>query len=46
MNKVNIKEISKDWDKRGFSCDTWIDSPGQKWENFVHTTDEVVIDLV
>ena len=45
MNKVNIKEVSKDWDKRGFSCDTWIDSPGKKWENFVHATDEVVIVL-
>ncbi len=45
MNKVNIKEVSKNWAKRGFSCDTWVDAPGQRWEDFVHTTDEVVIVL-
>ena len=45
MDKVNIKEVSKNWKQRGFSCDTWIDAPGQKWEDFVHTTDEVVIVL-
>ena len=45
MNKVDIEEVSKKWAKRGFSCDTWIDAPGQRWEDFVHTTDEVVIVL-
>ncbi len=45
MDKVNIKEVSKNWEKRGFSCDTWVDSPAQRWEDFVHTTDEVVIVL-
>jgi quercetin dioxygenase-like cupin family protein len=45
MNKVNIKEVSRNWAERGFSCDTWIDRPGQRWEDFVHVTDEVVIVL-
>ncbi len=45
MNKVNIKEVSKNWAERGFSCDTWVNEPGQKWENFVHPTDELVIVL-
>jgi quercetin dioxygenase-like cupin family protein len=45
MNKVDIKEVSINWANRGFSCDTWVDAPGQRWEDFVHTTDEVVIVL-
>jgi len=45
MNKVDIKEVSINWANRGFSCDTWVDAPGQIWEDFVHTTDEVVIVL-
>lgn len=34
-----------DWAARGFSCELWTDSPGQRWENFSHATDEVVIVL-
>ncbi len=45
MNKENIKGVSRNWAERGFSCDTWVDPPGQRWENFVHATDEVVIVL-
>ncbi len=45
MDKVNIKEVSKNWESRGFSCGTWVDAPGQRWEDFVHTTDEVVVVL-
>lgn len=45
MNKTDIKNISGNWAKRGFSCDTWVDSPGQRWEDFVHKTDELVIVL-
>jgi hypothetical protein len=45
MDKVNIKEVSGNWEKRGFSCDTWFDASGQNWTGFVHTTDEVVIVL-
>ncbi len=43
MDKVNIKEILKNWKKRGFSCYTWVNSPAQRWEESIHTTDEVVI---
>ena len=45
MNKVDIKGVSRNWAERGFSCDTWVDPPGQRWEDFVHATDEVVIVL-
>ena len=38
-------DISKDWKRRGFSCDLWVDPPGQCWEDFIHRTDELVVVL-
>ena len=38
-------QIAADWATRGFSCDLWADPPGQRWEDFTHATDEVVIVL-
>lgn len=35
--------VARDWASRGFSYGLWTDSPGQRWEDFVHQTDEVVI---
>ena len=37
------EQIAADWETRGFSCDLWTDPPGQRWEDFTHATDEVVI---
>ena len=37
--------MSDDWAARGFSCALWIDPPGQRWEDFVHNTDELVLVL-
>ena len=42
---TNRQQIATDWAARGFSCDLWIDAPGQRWEDFTHATDEVVIVL-
>ena len=39
--RVNIQEVSGSWKEKGFSCDIWIDPPGQAWENYVHNTDEL-----
>ena len=39
------QQIAADWKARGFSCNLWTDPPGQRWEDFTHTTDEVVIVL-
>ena len=39
------EQIAADWEARGFSCDLWTDPPGQRWEDFTHATDEVVIVL-
>jgi len=42
---LDIEQIRADWQKRGFSCDVWVDTPGQRWEDFVHATAELVIVL-
>jgi quercetin dioxygenase-like cupin family protein len=39
------QEVSNNWAARGFSCDLWVDPPGQCWEDFVHSTDELVLVL-
>ena len=42
---TNREQIAADWAARGFSCELWTDPPGQRWEDFTHSTDEVVIVL-
>jgi quercetin dioxygenase-like cupin family protein len=39
------QQIAADWKSRGFSCELWLDLPGQRWEAFTHATDELVIVL-
>jgi len=43
MSKIDREKIAKDWISRGFTCDLWIDPPGERWENFLHEVDEVVM---
>ena len=40
---MNIETVRQDWRNRGFSCDLWVDPPGQCWEGYVHATDELVM---
>lgn len=40
---MSQQDISKDWATRGFSCDLWVDPPGQRWEDYVHASDELVM---
>ncbi|RMH36988.1 MAG: cupin domain-containing protein [Nitrospirae bacterium] len=40
---IDRDAIAREWASRGFSCDEWVDPPGQRWEDFVHSTDEVVL---
>lgn len=35
--------VERQWAARGFSCDLWVDPPGQCWEDFVHGVDELVM---
>lgn len=38
-------KIKGNWRSRGFSCDLWTDTPGTRWEDFTHATDELVLLL-
>ena len=40
---IDQDEISRRWRSRGFSCDLWVDPPGQSWEDYVHDVDELVM---
>jgi quercetin dioxygenase-like cupin family protein len=42
---VDIDTIRSSWRSRGFSCDIWTDPPGQVWEDYRHTVDELVMVL-
>lgn len=42
---MNREQIADDWKARGFSCELWVDPPGQQWEDFTHAVDEVVTVL-
>ncbi len=38
----NKETLAEEWGEKGFSCDLWVDPPGQCWEDYVHDVDEVV----
>lgn len=42
---VDAAAVRDDWHRRGFSCAVWVDPPGQVWEDYVHTTDELLMLL-
>ena len=42
---ANRETVAREWAGRGFSCDIWIDPPGQVWADFVHDTDELVMPI-
>jgi quercetin dioxygenase-like cupin family protein len=45
MVETKRATVTADWAARGFSCELWVDPPGQRWEGFTHTTDELVLVL-
>ena len=42
---VDRDQIERDWHARGFSCELWVDPPGQMWEGYVHSVDELLMVL-
>lgn len=42
---MDRKSVERDWAGRGFGCDLWVDPPGQRWEDFVHRTDELLMPV-
>lgn len=45
MRMIEHEDVNRNWKERGFSCGLWVDPPGQRWENYVHRTDELVMLL-
>lgn len=39
---VDRSEVSRSWQARDYSCDLFVDPPGREWNDFVHTSDELV----
>jgi quercetin dioxygenase-like cupin family protein len=45
MAEKDRATVAADWAARGFGCELWVDPPDQRWENFTHATDELVLVL-
>ena len=39
---VDHSAVAADWEKRGYSCNLFVDRPHQEWLGFVHSTNELV----
>lgn len=39
----DVGALRDDWARRGYSFDLWTDPPGQRWEDFVHDVDELLV---
>nr|WP_255775596.1 cupin domain-containing protein [Microbulbifer sediminum] len=35
--------MRRDWARRGYSFGLWTDPPGQRWDDFVHDVDELLL---
>ncbi|MFQ5998524.1 MAG: cupin domain-containing protein [Candidatus Bathyarchaeia archaeon] len=42
---VNRDKLAAEWRNQGYTCDLWVDPPGQVWANFIHSTDELLMVL-
>ena len=42
-SSVDKKQIKTNWNDRNYSCDMFVDPPGQCWEDFTHSIDELVM---
>jgi len=36
------EQVAERWSREGYSCELWVDPPGQVWSDFVHDVDEWV----
>ena len=39
---VTKSAVADDWQRRGYSCDWFVDPPGREWNNFIHDCNELV----
>jgi mannose-6-phosphate isomerase-like protein (cupin superfamily) len=40
---IDQKTVAEIWARDGFTCNLWVDPPGQQWLDFMHPTDERVV---
>jgi hypothetical protein len=40
---VDGAEMERPWNERGFSCELWIEPPGEVGEDYLHATDDLVM---
>jgi quercetin dioxygenase-like cupin family protein len=45
LGGADAAEVAERWTRDGYSCDLWVDPPGQEWRDFVHPADERVCIL-
>jgi mannose-6-phosphate isomerase-like protein (cupin superfamily) len=43
MDSIDPEATLEQWEERGYRGGTWIDPPGQTWENFVHDVEELMM---
>ena len=43
--RIDQRAVAREWGARGFSCDLWVDPPGQGWEDYRHATGELVMPV-
>jgi quercetin dioxygenase-like cupin family protein len=39
---LNREDVAQSWNQRGYSCDVFVDPPGREWNDFTHSTNELV----
>ena len=42
---VRRETVRLDWERRGYSCQDFVDPPGREWNDFRHRTNELVTVL-
>ncbi|MDE0726092.1 MAG: cupin domain-containing protein [Alphaproteobacteria bacterium] len=40
---LDAEAVAADWRARGYSCNQFVDPPGQQWLDFTHATNELVV---
>lgn len=39
---IRQEAVAAEWRNRGYTCELWVDPPGQKWLDYAHNTNELV----
>ena len=45
QTRTEQERVSLRWSAQGFSCENWIDPPGQVWHDFEYDVDQIALLL-